>query len=83
MEAEVEKRVQEEINRRMTIEMEKQKEAIETEIQRRVVETCKQFEKNLNDEMEKQKQIEYKRQLEKEVGHFACYPSLQYFFNYF
>jgi len=67
MEAEVERRVQEAISGRMTLELEKQKDAIEAEIQRRVGEARRQIEKELGEEMEKQKQAEYKRQLEREV----------------
>ena len=67
MEIEIEKRVQEEIDRRMLVEMNKQKEAIENEIQRRVGEARKQIEKELTEVMEKQKQIDYKLQMEKEV----------------
>ncbi len=67
MDAEIERRVQEEINARMNLELVKQKEAIESEIQRRVSEARKQIEKELGEEMDKQKQAEYKRQLEREV----------------
>ncbi len=67
METEIEKRVQETINARMALEIEKQKDTIEAEIQRRVAEARKQMEKELAEELEKQKQFDYKRQLEKEV----------------
>jgi hypothetical protein len=67
MDAEIERRVQEEIGRRMGVEMEKQKEAIEAEIQRRVGEARKQIEKELGLEHERQKQHDYKLQLEREV----------------
>lgn len=67
IETEVERRVKEAIDTRMTLEMEKQKDTIEAEIQRRVAEGRKQMDKMLAEELEKQKQIDYKRQLEKEV----------------
>ena len=67
MEAEVEKRVSLELHKRLLTEVDKQKEYIESEIQKRVIEAKKQIEKEMNDELEKQKQIEFKKQLEKEV----------------
>lgn len=67
MEAEIEKRVAQELTKRLLTEIEKQKDYIETEIQRRVVETRKLVEKEMTEDIEKQKQIEFKKQLEKEV----------------
>ena len=67
MESEIEKRVALELQKRLLTEVDKQKEYIESEIQRRVVEAKKMIEKEMNEELEKQKQIEFKKQLEKEV----------------
>lgn len=67
MDAEIERRVQEEITKRMELEMEKQKESIEVEIQRRVSEARKQIERELTEEHERHKQHDYKLQLEREV----------------
>lgn len=67
MEAEIEKRVAQELTKRLLTEIEKQKDYIETEIQRRVVETRKLVEKEMAEDIEKQKQIDFKKQLEKEV----------------
>ncbi len=66
-ENEIEKRVQQIIDKRLALELEKQKESIEAEIQRRVAESRRLIEKEMNEELERQKQIEFKRQLEKEV----------------
>jgi hypothetical protein len=67
MEAEIEKRVSLELQKRLLTEVDRQKEYIESEIQRRVVEAKKLIEKEMIEELEKQKQIEFKKQLEKEV----------------
>lgn len=73
MDAEIERRVQEEITKRMELEMEKQKESIEVEIQRRVGEARKQIERELTEEHAKQKQHDYKLQLEREVCKLVKY----------
>ena len=49
MEAEIEKRVALELQKRLLTEVDKQKEYIESEIQRRVVEAKKQIEKEMSE----------------------------------
>ena len=51
--------------------MDKQKDKIEAEIQRRVADARKLMETELAGELEKQKQTDYKRQMEKEVCLFV------------
>ena len=79
MEAEIEKRVQEILDKQMLTEMERQKDKIEAEIQRRVAEARLQLQKEMADELEKQKQVEFKRQLEKEVCSFKVNLSIFFF----
>ncbi len=66
-EAEVAKRVEEEVAIRMAAELEKHRDFIEAEVQKRLAQARAQLEQELMGEFEKLKQIEFKKQLEKEV----------------
>ena len=78
MDEEVEARVAKMMAQRLADEIELRKDEIEAEVQRRVVEARKLMEKELIDEFEKQKQAEFKRQLEKEVG-CVYFPTLIFY----
>jgi 23S rRNA C2498 (ribose-2'-O)-methylase RlmM len=67
MEIEMNKKVEELVTQRIESEIKRREEIIETEVKKRLAEARLKMEKELNDEFEKQKQIEYKKQLEKEV----------------
>jgi hypothetical protein len=67
MEIEINKRVEQLLEQRMAGERERREKEIELEVQKRLAEAKRKLEKEMADELEKQKQIEFKRFLEKEV----------------
>jgi arginine/glutamate-rich protein 1 len=67
MEIEMQKRVEELVAKRLEEEVKKREEIIQAEVQKRLIEAKKAMEKDLQDEFEKLKQVEYKKQLDKEV----------------
>ena len=67
------KKVEELVAKRMEDEMKKREEYIEAEVQKRLVEAKRKMEKELYDDFERQKQIEYKKQFEKEVCTLILY----------
>ena len=67
LEAEMHKKVDELVAKRMEAELHKREELIEAEVKRRVTEARRTFEKELQEEFDKQRQVEYKKQLDKEV----------------
>ncbi len=67
IEQEVNKRVQEIVEQRWSDELKKRETDIEQEVQRRLLEAKRIMERELMADFEKQKQLEYKRILEKEV----------------
>ncbi len=64
---EVNKRVEEIINSKLVVELKKSEELIENEVKKRVSIAKKNLEKEMLEELERLKQIEYKKQIEKEV----------------
>ena len=63
----MQKKVEELVAKRIEEEIQKREEIIQAEVQKRLVEAKKAMEKDLQDEFEKLKQVEYKKQLDKEV----------------
>ena len=72
-EMEVNKRVEELINVRLMLELKKSEELIENEVKKRVCVAKKNLEKEMLEELERLKQIEYKKQIEKEVKKFSIF----------
>ena len=64
---EINRRVEEIVEKRMTIEREKRTQEIEAEVQRRLSEARRVMSIEMMEELERQKQFELKRFLEKEV----------------
>lgn len=72
MEVEINRRVEELVEKRMASEREKRSQEIELEVQRRVAEAKRVMSREMLEELERQKQLELQRFLEKEVRH--CVP---------
>ena len=69
MEVEINRRVEELVEKRMASEREKRSQEIELEVQRRVAEAKRVMSREMLEEHERQKQLELQRFLEKEVRH--------------
>lgn len=69
MEVEINRRVEELVEKRMASEREKRSQEIELEVQRRVAEAKRVMSREMLEELERQKQLELQRFLEKEVRH--------------
>ena len=67
MEVEINRRVEELVEKRMASEREKRAQEIELEVQRRVAEAKRIMSREMLEELERQKQLELQRFLEKEV----------------
>lgn len=67
IEVEINRRVEEIVEKRMAVEREKRAQEIETEVQRRLAEARRAMSIEMMEELERQKQYELKRFLEKEV----------------
>ena len=69
---EVNRRVEEAVKARLAIELARSDELIELEVQKRLTQAKIGLEKQMLEEFERLKQVEYKRQLEKEVRNRMC-----------
>ena len=69
MEVEINRRVEELVEKRMASERERRTQEIELEVQRRVAEAKRVMSREMLEELERQKQLELQRFLEKEVRH--------------
>jgi arginine/glutamate-rich protein 1 len=69
MEVEINRRVEELVEKRMASERERRAQEIELEVQRRVAEAKRVMSREMLEELERQKQLELQRFLEKEVRH--------------
>ena len=83
IEQEIERRVNEQLTKRLSIEINNRNEAIEAEVQKRLIEAKKIMEKDLLEEANRQKQIELKKQLEKEVMNNLTFDNNTFFFLLF
>ena len=75
------KKVEELVAKRIESEILRREEIIEAEVKKRLAEARLKMEKELHDDFEKQKQIEYKKQLDKEVNNALtfCFSFLFHF----
>jgi hypothetical protein len=81
MEIEMNKKVEELVAQRIESEIKRREEIIEVEVKKRLAEARQKMERELNDEFEKQKQLEYKKQLEKEVK-ISCFSHFLFPFSH-
>lgn len=65
---EINRRVEEQVEKRMAVEREKRAQEIEQEVQKRLAEARRAMSLEMLEELERQKQLELKRFLEKEVS---------------
>lgn len=72
---EINRRVEAEVEKRMTVEREKRAQEVETEVLKRLAEARRAMSKEMTEELERQKQIEFKRFIEKEVHFQASFQS--------